>query len=108
MAEKSPGSTRLGKLTLALLLISFLFVVAFTVHSAVTGTVIPHQDPTPERREYERFHESISFPLFIGAALSVLASLVVGLSWVLRWFIRRLRSISSQRGTSRDPVEGRA
>jgi hypothetical protein len=82
----------LGKLALALVLISFSLNAVLPVPAFATGTMLPNQDPTPERREYERFHERIGFPLFLGSELFGLAALVVGTAWVLRWSFRRLRS----------------
>jgi hypothetical protein len=93
MAITSQGWSRLGRLTLAQLLISFLLIVVLAGHSIVTGVGVPYQDPTPEQVKYERFHNGISMSLFLCSAFSVLVTFVVGMAWVLRSLIRRLRSI---------------
>jgi hypothetical protein len=90
MTAQPPGWSPLGKSTLALGLVSSLFLVVFVGHEITAGTIIPHQDPTPERIEYERFHNGIGVYLFVGSAVSVLASFVVGMAWFLTWSIKVL------------------
>jgi hypothetical protein len=92
MDERSPGLSRQGQVTLALLLIHLMLNLAFFGHAFATGTVIPHQDPTPERVAYERFqNETIGKPVFIGMGISGLATFLLAMAWVLRWIIRKLR-----------------
>ena len=93
MFAKPSGWTRLGKFALALPLISFLLFVACATHMIVTGVGVPYQDATPEQAAYERFHNGIAMSLILGMMLSVLASFVVGMAWVVCWFIRKLRSV---------------
>lgn len=93
MVAKSPGWSRLGKSTLALLAISILLILALTGHMIATGVGVPYQDPTPEQAAFERFHNPIAMSLMVGSALSILATLACGMAWILTRIVGKLRSI---------------
>src|SRR5258708_5011014 len=91
MFAKSSGWSRLGKLVLALLLLSVLLFVGCATHMIVTGVGVPYQDATPEQATYERFHNGIAMALMLGVMLSSLATFVVGTAWMIRWLNKKLR-----------------
>lgn len=71
--------------------ISSLLVVVFVVHFLMTGTIPPHQDPSPERVAYERFHNQIGLPLFIASAFSMPSTFLLAMAWASNLVYRRVR-----------------
>ena len=101
--------SRLGKTTLIALSISLLLSVAFLVFALASGTLIPHQDPTPEQAAYERFQsQTFGIPLFIGWGISGLATLILGLAWVAGWVLRSIKTFWAGRVENASLAENRS